>query len=137
MAEHAKGTFEVKMTPRGTDDKAGGSSLGRLSLDKRFRGDLDAVGKGQMLTAMSPVQGSAAYVAVERITGTLHGRRGSFLLQHRGQMTKDGQELSVRVVPDSGTGRLRGISGTMSIQVDEGGHSYDFAYSLPAKRRAK
>ena len=83
---HAKGTFDVKMVPQGTEDKAEGSTLGRMSLDKAFHGDLDGTGKGQMLTALADVKGSGAYVAIERVTGSIHGRRGSFALVHRGVM---------------------------------------------------
>ena len=124
----ASGTFEVKITPQ--DDKSGDTNLGRMLLDKQFRGDLEATGKGQMLTAMTPVQGSAGYVAIEKVTGTLKGRSGSFVLQHTGTMTRGEQQLSITVVPDSGTGQLAGIAGRMDIKIEGGKHSYEFEYIL-------
>jgi hypothetical protein len=134
VASHAQGTFEVQMNPRAPEDKAEGASLGRLSLDKKFYGDLEATGKGEMLTAVTDVKGSAGYVAIERVTGTLHGRSGSFVLLHRGIMTNRGQELTLTVVPDSGTRELAGLAGEMSIQIADGKHSYDLAYRLPKHR---
>jgi uncharacterized protein DUF3224 len=131
VAAHARGTFEVQMNPRAPEDKAEGASLGRLSLDKRFHGDLEATGKGETLTAVKDVKGSAGYVAIERITGTLHGRSGSFVLLHRGIMTNRGQELTLTVVPDSGVRQLVGLAGEMAIQIADGKHSYDLAYTLP------
>ena len=130
-AMHAKGTFDVKVTPQPDADKAEGSTLGRMTLDKQLKGDLEATGKGQMLTAMTDVKGSAGYVAIERITGTLAGRKGSFVLQHTGTMQGKTQALSITVVPDSGTGELVGIEGKFQIAIDEGKHSYDFEYTLP------
>lgn len=125
---HASGTFEVKMTPQ--DDKSEDANLGRMLLDKQFHGDLEATGKGQMLTAMTPVQGSAGYVAIEKVTGTLNGKTGTFVLQHTGTMTRGTPELSISVVPDSGTGQLAGIAGRMDIKVEGGKHSYEFEYIL-------
>jgi Protein of unknown function (DUF3224) len=127
----ARGTFEVKMTPQRDDDKAPGSTLGRLSLEKKFAGDLEGAGSGEMLTAMSEVEGSAGYVAVERITGSLHGRAGSFALQHNGTMARGEPQLTITVVPDSGSGRLLGLDGKFSIKVEEGSHTYEFDYTLP------
>ncbi len=124
----ASGTFEVKMVPQ--DDKSEDTTLGRMLLDKQFHGDLEATGKGQMLTAMTPVQGSAGYVAIERVTGTLKGRNGSFALQHTGTMTRGTPQLSITVVPDSGTGQLEGITGRMDIKVEGGKHFYEFEYTL-------
>lgn len=124
----ASGTFEVKMTPQ--DDKSEDANLGRMLLDKQFHGDLEATGKGQMLTAMTPVQGSAGYVAIEKVAGTLKGRTGTFVLQHTGTMTRGAQQLSITVVPDSGTGQLAGITGRMEIQIEGGKHSYVFEYLL-------
>lgn len=124
----ASGTFEVKMTPQ--DDKSEDANLGRMLLDKQFHGDLEATGKGQMLTAMTPVQGSAGYVAIEKVAGTLKGRTGTFVLQHTGTMTRGAQQLSITVVPDSGTGQLAGITGRMEIQIEDGKHSYVFEYLL-------
>ena len=128
----ATGTFEVQMQPQGEGDVAPGASLGRMSLDKQFSGDLQAIGKGEMLAARSDTPTSAAYVAVERVTGTLHGRSGSFVLVHRGVMTASGQTLSIEVVPDTGTGALAGLSGTLGIRIEGGKHFYDFEYALPA-----
>jgi hypothetical protein len=130
MTMHAEGTFDVKLTPQ-PEDKSEGLTLGRMLLDKQFQGDMDAVSKGQMLTGMTAVQGSGAYVAIERVTGTLHGRRGSFILYHLGTMVRGAPALNVTVVPDSGTGELVGIAGTMTIIISGGKHSYDLAYSLP------
>jgi hypothetical protein len=131
MAVHATGTFDVDLKPLGTDDKANGSTLGRMSVDKQFHGDLDGVSKGEMMTAMTEVEGSAGYVAIERITGTLHGRSGSFVLQHGGVMTRGSPQLTILVVPDSATGELVGLTGRMAIVITDGHHSYDFQYSLP------
>jgi Protein of unknown function (DUF3224) len=130
MTMHAEGTFDVKLTPQ-PEDKSEGLTLGRMLIDKQFYGDLEAASTGQMLTGMTAVQGSGAYVAIERVTGTLHGRRGSFILHHLGLMVRGAPTLNVTVVPDSGTGELVGIAGTMTIVIANGKHSYDFAYSLP------
>lgn len=126
----AMGTFEVKLVPQIADDYADAATLGRMSLDKQFHGDLEGTGKGQMLTAMTATTGSAGYVAIERVTGKLHGRSGTFVLQHTGTMTRNAPELSISVVPDSGTGELAGLSGTMTIENAGGKHSYGFEYSL-------
>ena len=130
MAEHAKGTFEVKVIAQPPDDKDD-PNLGRFLLDKQFHGDLEGASKGQMLTAGTAMKGSGGYVAVEKISGTLRGRSGTFVLQHIGTMTQGTPEMSVTVVPDSGTGELVGISGRLTIIVADGKHSYEFAYSLP------
>jgi Protein of unknown function (DUF3224) len=105
--------------------------LGRMSIDKQFHGELDATSKGEMLTGMTPTKGSAGYVAMERVTGTLKGRNGTFILQHSGTMNRGVPTLSVTVVPDSGTGELAGLTGSMNIIITEGKHSYDFTYTLP------
>jgi hypothetical protein len=120
----AQGTFEVKLTPEGAPED------GRMSIDKQFHGDLEATSKGAMLAAMGSVKGSAGYVAIERVTGILDGRTGSFALQHSGTMTRGVQELSVAVVPDTGTGELTGIAGRMNIIITDGKHSYEFHYSI-------
>jgi len=133
MTRHATGTFEVKMQPQGEGDVAEGSSLGRMSLDKRFGGDLEASGKGEMLAARSDVPTSAAYVAIERVSGRLHGREGSFVLVHKGMMTKEAQSLVIEVVPDTGTGQLKDLAGTLGIRIEDGRHYYDFEYSLPGE----
>ena len=134
MPVHATGPFEVKVAPQ-TDDKVGDPTVGRMSIDKQFHGDLEATSKGQMLTAMTDVKGSAGYVAIERVTGTLRTpagiRTGTFALQHTGTLTRGVPELSVTVVPDSATGQLVGLTGKMTINIAEGKHSYDFEYTLP------
>ncbi|MEJ7710396.1 MAG: DUF3224 domain-containing protein [Pyrinomonadaceae bacterium] len=134
MTVLACGTFEVKLTPQASDDAAGGATLGRMTLDKQFHGDLEATGKGEMLTAMTGIKDSAGYVAVERISGTLHDHKGTFVLQHSGTMTRGAQQLSVTVVPDSGTGQLAGLTGKMTINIADGKHSYDFEYTLAETR---
>lgn len=131
VALRASGTFEVKLSPQPPEDKAEGATLGRMSIDKQFHGDLEGTSKGQMLTAMTDVKGSAGYVAIERITGTLHGHSGSFVLQHSGTLTKGAAQQSITVVPDSGTGQLAGLTGKMTITIADGKHSYDFEYTLP------
>lgn len=134
MSPLATGTFEVQMKPLEQTEPAPGGLLGRLSLDKQFHGDLEAVGQGQMLTAMSDVQGSAAYVAIERVTGTLHGRAGSFALHHRGLMTRGEQSLEISIVPDTGTGDLKGITGTLKIRIEGKAHFYDLEYEVGGSR---
>lgn len=131
MSAVAKGTFTVEMKPLSDARADGGVSLGRMSLDKRFEGDLVATGHGEMLTAMTAVKGSAGYVAIERVTGSLNGRSGSFVFQHTGTMTRGAQQLSISVVPDSGTGALAGISGSFRINIVDGKHFYEFEYALP------
>jgi hypothetical protein len=128
----ATGTFDVKLTPAPAAESAEGATLGRMSIDKQFHGDIDGTSTGEMLTAMSKVEGSGVYVAVERVSATLKGRKGTFALHHTGVMTRGTPQLSITVVPDSGTGDLTGISGTMSIDIAaDGTHSYTFDYSLP------
>ena len=131
MTTRATGPFDVKLTPQATDTPAEGSPLGRLTLDKQFHGDLEATSKGEMLTAGSTtIQNSAGYVALERVTGTLHGKQGTFALQHMGVMTRGDGKLTITVVPDSGTGELTGLSGTMSIDIASGKHSYTLEYTI-------
>ena len=132
VAARAKGMFDVKLTPQPADGNSAGV-LDRMSADKQYRGDLDGVGDGQMLAARTPLKDSAAYVAVERVRGTLQGRRGSFVLLHRGVMDRGAQSLTVTVVPDSGTDQLVGLAGTMDITITGEKHLYDFAYTLPAR----
>jgi Protein of unknown function (DUF3224) len=132
VSEHAAGPFDVKVEAQGEADKGDGSTLGRYSLDKQYHGDLEGTAKGTMLTAGTEVKGSAGYVAMERVTGTLKGRSGSFVLQHSATMTHGEPQLSITVVPDSGSGQLVGITGKMNIIVAAGKHSYEFEYSLPA-----
>ena len=128
---HASGTFEVKMTSTATDTGAI-SGIGRFSLDKQFHGDLEATSKGEMLAISTAVSGSAGYVAMEQVTGALSGRKGTFALQHTGTMNRGAPQLSVTVVPDSGTGELVGLSGKMEIKITDGKHFYEFDYELAA-----
>ena len=132
MSAHAKGTFEVKITPQTPDGKFEDANMGRMTIDKQFHGDLEGASKGQMLTGMTEVKGSAGYVAMERVTGTLKGRSGSFVLQHSATMNRGAPQLSITVVPDSGAGQLVGLTGKMEIIINNGKHSYDFEYTLPA-----
>jgi hypothetical protein len=130
MTSHATGPFDVKMIPQ--DDKAG-DGLTRMLLDKQYHGDLEGAAKGQMLTGGVSANHSGAYVALEKFTGTLHGRSGSFVLHHTGIMTNGKPDLTILVAPDSGTGQLAGITGKMTITIAaDGKHSYDFEYTLPA-----
>ncbi|HEV7857769.1 MAG TPA: DUF3224 domain-containing protein [Pyrinomonadaceae bacterium] len=128
--KRASGTFDVKLVPQEAEETVGDPTVGRMSIDKQFRGDLEATSKGQMLAAMTDVQGSAGYVAMERVSGTLHGLSGTFALQHSGTMTRGDAQLTITVVPDSGTGQLAGLAGKMSINIVEGKHLYEFDYTL-------
>ena len=129
---HASGTFDVKLTPQKSEDKNADAVVGHMSIAKQFHGDLDAASSGHMLAVGTEVKGSAGYVAMERVTGTLQGKAGSFALQHSGTMNRGEPQLTVTVVPDSGTGELAGLSGRFAITIAEGEHRYEFAYSLPA-----
>jgi hypothetical protein len=133
MTQLASGTFEVKVTPQAPEANAGDASIGRMALDKIFSGDLDASSKGQMLAMRTAVDGSAGYVAMECVSGALHGRRGTFALQHSGSMAHGAQSLSISVVPDSATGELAGLSGTLAIKIIDGQHHYAFDYLLSEK----
>ena len=126
MTTHASGTFDVKLTPQADDNPAG-----RLLIEKTFHGDLVATSQGQMLAIRTGIENSAGYVAMEKVTGKLHGREGSFALQHTGTMDRGARSLSVSVVPDSGAGELVGLAGTMDIQITDGKHFYTFDYMLP------
>ncbi|HEY0465877.1 MAG TPA: DUF3224 domain-containing protein [Polyangiaceae bacterium] len=129
MNSLAVGTFEVTMNPEPPYDLNEGASIGRVSIKKQFSGDLQASSTVEMIGARSVlVKGSAGYVAIERVTGTLGGKTGSFVLQHSGTMTRGKGELSVSVVPDSATGELKGLSGRMTIEISDGNHSYAFDY---------
>jgi hypothetical protein len=130
MATRASGTFEVKLNPLAMHCAVDGSMLGRMSIDRAFHGDLEGTSKGEMLTAGTSVNGSAGYVAIERVTGTLHGKRGGFALQHCGSMFRGKPQLTVSVVPDSGTDELAGIAGEFKITISGGKHSYEFEYTL-------
>lgn len=131
MSKRASGTFDVKLTPK---DMGADAPVGGMAIDKEFHGDLAGTSKGQMLMASSSsVKDSAGYVAIEKVTGTLHGRRGSFYLQHSGTMTRGAGELTITVIPDTGTDQLVGLTGRMNIIIAPGGkHSYEFDYTLPA-----
>lgn len=128
MSERARGSFDVKLTPA---EQSADMPVGRMTIEKEFHGDLEGTSSGQMLmAASSSVQGSAGYVAIEKVTGTLGGRTGSFFLQHTGLMTRGAGELTITVIPDSGTDELVGLSGRMNIIITDGKHSYEFDYTL-------
>jgi hypothetical protein len=129
---HAVGPFDVKGTPVPPPANASENPISEISLDKQFHGALDAMSKGTMLAFGDPAKGSGGYVAMEKITGTLEGRKGSFVLQHTGTINRGATELTITVVPGSGTEELTGIGGKMAIQNRGGQHSYDFEYTLPA-----
>jgi hypothetical protein len=127
----ASGAFDVKINPQQDDDRVGDPTVGRMSLEKQFHGDLEGTSRGQMLTAGS-ADTSGVYVAIERVTGTLQDRRGTSALHHAGIMTRGTPKLTINVVPDSGTGELAGLAGTMGITIVAGKHLYDFEYTLPS-----
>lgn len=131
MSELAKGEFVVKLLPLAFEGQPEGSSIGRMSIDKTISGDLVATTKGQMLSAMTEVKGSAGYVAIEKVEGELKGKKGTFVLQHTGTMNRGSPSLSVTVVPDSGTGELVGLAGQFNIIIAAGKHTYEFVYTLP------
>lgn len=120
----------VKLSPQPPVENVGDPTVGRMSLDKKFHGDLEGKSRGEMLAVRTVTEGSAGYVALERVTGTLDGRTGSFALQHSGTMTRGAPHLLITVVPDSGTGELVGLSGQMRINIADGKHFYDFEYAL-------
>lgn len=127
----ATGTFEVKLAPQNPDNpQAQAAGLGRMSLDKQFHGELEAAGHGEMLSVLDRDKGSGGYVAMERVTGTLQGREGSFVLQHNATMNRGAAKMDIAVVPDTGTGQLAGITGSMTIRIEAGQHFYDFEYRL-------
>jgi hypothetical protein len=131
MTTRASGTFAVKMTPQAPEDNVGDPTVGRMSLEKEFQGDLTGTSKGQMLAVGTEVADSAGYVAMERVIGTLNGHNGTFAFQHSGTMTRGAFQLSINVVPDSGTDELVGLAGICDIKIVEGKHFYDFDYTLP------
>lgn len=129
MSTRAIGTFEVKLNPQ---DEGAEAAVGRMTIDKQFQGDLAGTSKGQMLMAGSEsVKGSAGYVAIEKVTGTLNGRSGTFYLQHNGTMNRGAGELTITVIPDTGTDQLTDLRGKMNIIIEGGKHSYEFDYELP------
>jgi hypothetical protein len=129
MTNHATGTFEVKLTPQ--NDQPADASMGRMTFDKQWSGDITGASKGQMLTGGDVKTGSAGYVAIEKFTGTIKGRRGSLIFQHSATMTAGQGDLTITVVPNSGTEELKGINGKLTIKIEGGKHFYDFEYSLP------
>lgn len=130
IMNQASGTFEVKLAPQPPETNVGDPTVGRLAIDKQFHGDLDATSQGQMLAVGTEVEGSAGYVAMERVKGTLQGRGGTFALQHNGTMTRGVPQLTITVVPDSGTGQLAGLAGNMRIEIVDGQHFYHFDYTI-------
>ena len=134
MFLHAEGIFEVKNSPLPADDAVNGTAIGRFGLDKQFHGDLEATSKGEMLGAGNPATGTAGYVAIEQVNGTLNGYHGSFALQHFGTMEDNKFNLIVKVVPGSGAGELTGISGNMTIAIANGKHSWTLDYALPVHK---
>lgn len=129
MTPHVSGTFDVNLVPL-AGEPGSDPTLGRMSIDKQFHGDLEASSKGQMLMVQAEVKGSAGYVAIEKVSGTLQGRKGTFVLQHSGIMTRGVGQLLVTVVPDSGTGDLKDLAGKMTIDIRDGKHFYGFDYTL-------
>lgn len=132
MTLHAQGTFEVTVKPLSADESDWGA-FARFSIDKQIHGDLQGTSRGQMLAEGGPAKGAGGYVALERVTGTLGGRKGSFALQHSGTMTKEGSEMTITVVPGSGTEELQGLAGRLRILIEGGKHRYEFDYTLPAR----
>lgn len=133
MPEVAQGSFEVKTAPLPPDDATAATSIGRYSLDKVYRGDLEGASAGEMMGAGNYSAGSAGYVAIEQVTGILHGKSGSFALQHSSTMHAGAFDINIRVVPGSGTGDLEGIAGTLTIIISGGKHSYTLEYTLPGE----
>ena len=130
MTKRAHGTFAVQLQPQEPEDPGAESPLARLTISKQFQGDLAGTSSGQMLSAGTAVEGSAGYVALEQVRGTLHGRQGTFVLQHSGTLRRGAPQLRITVVPDSGTDELVGLAGELTIDVAEGQHTYDFIYTL-------
>jgi hypothetical protein len=134
---HARGSFDVKLNPLAAYNGDPDTKLGRMSIDKEFHGDLTGTSKGEMLSAMTDIKGSAGYVAIERVNGTLHSRSGAFVLQHNATMTRGAPALNIIVVPDSASGQLTGLTGKMNIIIADGKHSYEFDYTLPETSAAE
>ena len=131
MTNRVKGPFKVTLSPQATESEKMDASLGRLTIDKHFEGELEAHSKGQMLSAGGNVGGSGGYVAIEKVSGVLKGRKGSFILQHNATMNRGEPALNIIVVPDSGSDELTGLSGNMNIIIEEDGkHFYDFSFEL-------
>ncbi|MBP6534183.1 MAG: DUF3224 domain-containing protein [Arenimonas sp.] len=136
MIRKATGSFTVKLELQPASAQADAAVIGRRTLDKQFEGDLEACSSGEMLAVMAAVEGSMAYVALEKVTGLLAGRHGSFVLQHASQMIRGTPFQSIRVVPDSGTGDLAGLEGDMQIEIRDGRHLYVFEYNFPEQHAA-
>ena len=132
MPRTAQGSFEVKVAPLPPDDATAATSIARYSLDKVYRGDLEGASAGEMMGAGNVAAGIAGYVAVEEVTGILHGKTGSFALQHSSTMDGGKYEMNIRVVPGSGTGELEGIAGALTIIIAAGAHAYTLEYTLPS-----
>lgn len=130
MTGQAAGTFEVNLTPVAAPD-GGPAFFGRMRIDKQFSGDLTGASEGLMLGVRTEIDGSAGYVAMEQVTASISGRNGTFVLQHDGLMNRGAPDLRIRIIPDSGTGDLEGITGSMRIEIDDGRHSYELEYELP------
>jgi hypothetical protein len=135
MSQRATGSFDVKVVPQKPDTQiARAANVSRLTIDKRFHGDLEGISKGEMLAVQSDVKGSAGYVALERVTGKLHGKNGGFVLQHSATMTRGESDAAITVVPDSGSGELAGLVGKMTIKVGaDGAHTYEFDFKLDGR----
>lgn len=131
MTNRATGSFDVSISPASPPDRSGRTTLGRMVLEKQYSGDMIATGKGEMLTAVTDTKGSASYVAIEQITGVLNGKEGSFVVHHAGTMAGGVDQLSIAIVPDSGTEELTGIAGKMTLKVVDGEHVFELEYSLP------
>jgi predicted flavoprotein YhiN len=138
QSQRATGSFDVKVNAAKPDTQvARAANLSRLTIDKRFHGDLEGISKGEMLALQTETKGSAGYVALERVTGKLKGRSGSFVLQHSATMNRGDSRAEISVVPDSASGELRGLSGRMIISVaSDGTHSYEFDFRLEAREQA-
>jgi hypothetical protein len=132
MSQTVKGTFNVTLAPQSLAFTHEQPGLGRMSIDKQFHGELDATSKGEMLSAMSTVKGSAGYVAMERVNGTLCGKKGTFVLQHSATMNRGAQAMSITVVPDSGTDELTGLTGSLIIDIVDKQHYYTFTFTINA-----
>lgn len=130
MKVRISGKFDAKLTPQAPHGDGADGGLGSMLIEKKFHGDLEAVSKGQMISEVTSTKGSAGYVAMERVDGTLQGRKGMFVLQHSGTMNRGKSQLTVTVVPDSGTEQLKGLAGSMSIRIEGGTHFYDFEYTI-------
>jgi hypothetical protein len=133
MPQTAQGSFDVKIAPLPADEAIAATSIARYSLDKVYRGELEGASAGEMMGAGNPATGTAGYVAIEQITGTLHGKNGSFALQHSSSMNNGNFDMNIRVVPGSGTGELEGIAGALTIIFEDSKHAYRFEYSLPGE----